>query len=57
MKRYPAFDPLEYVDWTPDGDIIKRVFLADSIGGPADNDAELAFVVGAAVGETNRYPL
>lgn len=33
MKRYPAFDPPEYVDWTPDPEVIRafgEVFARDS---------------------------
>ena len=39
MKRYPPFDPPEYIDWSPDP------ALVDAIGGTVEADEERARVV------------
>jgi TPP-dependent pyruvate/acetoin dehydrogenase alpha subunit len=40
MKRYPAFDPPEYLDWAPDPDLVRE--FAETL----DRDPERASVVG-----------
>ncbi len=37
MKRYPAFDPPEYVDWSPDPDLVRD--FADRIAGDPERRA------------------
>jgi TPP-dependent pyruvate/acetoin dehydrogenase alpha subunit len=39
MKRYPAFDPAEYVDWTPDPELVEAFALT------VERDAERSAVV------------
>ena len=44
MKRYPAFDPPEYVDWTVDPDLL-RIYIERTREDPARREAIMALSV------------